>query len=171
MNIFKKILTSDNDSKFISDKTINYEVTSEGQIDFANEAIEILNPVLRQFDFKLLKLKITEYSTTIIWIRNKCYIDLGSSTHPHDAPNFYGIVLGEFKEDYYHYADLDCVGLWQLKAIQENSDNVNDTPFPIGADIKSSLIQSKEDLLKYGKGFLQGNLTEFYFARNKQWNQ
>jgi hypothetical protein len=171
MNIFKKHLTADNNSKVVSDKTINYEVASKEQIDFANEAIEILNPVLRQFDFKLLKLKITEYGTTIIWIRGKCYVDLQGNTHPHDSPGYFGIALGEFKEDYYHYADLDCVGLWRLKQIQENLDDVNDTPFPIGADIKPSLIQTKDDLIKYGIGFLQGDLTEFYHARNKQWNQ
>lgn len=171
MNIFKKYLTPVKIIKAVSDNTIHFEVTSKEQIDFANEAIEILNPVLGQFDFKLLKLKITEYSTTIIWLRNKCYIDLGSSTHPHDAINFYGIALGEFKEDYYHHADLDCVGLWRLKQIQEKLDDVNDTPFPIGADIKPSLIQTKDDLIKYGIGFLQGDLTEFYHARNKQWNQ
>ena len=171
MNIFKNYLTKDKDSKVTSDQTTNYEVTSEEQIDFVNGAIEILNPVLRQFGFKLLKLKVTEYGSTIIWIKNKLYIDLGGNTHPHDAPNYYGIALGEFKGDHYHYADLDCVGLWRLKAIQENLDKVNDTLFPFGADIKPSLIQTKDDLLKYGKSFLEGDMTEFYNARNKQWNQ
>jgi hypothetical protein len=171
MNIIKKYFTSNRDSKEPSDQQENYEATSQAQIDFANEAIEIFNPVLKQFGFKLLKVKITKYATTIIWIKGKCYIDLGGNTHPHDAPNYYGIALGEFKEDHYHYADLDCVGLWRLKAIQEHLDKINDTPFPFGADIKPSLIQTKDELLKYGKGFLQGDLTEFYHARNKQWNR
>ncbi|MEJ7683669.1 MAG: hypothetical protein WKG06_38585 [Segetibacter sp.] len=93
MNIFKKLLTTDKDSKVTSDNTINYEVTSDEQIDFANGAIEIFNPVLKQFGFKLLKLKITEYGTTIIWIKDKCYIDLQGNTHPHDTPNYYGIDI------------------------------------------------------------------------------
>jgi hypothetical protein len=150
---------------------VNCEVTSEAQVDFANGVIEVFNPVLRQFGFKLLKLKITEFDTTIVWIKGKCYIELEGNTHPHDAPNYYGIALGEFKGDYYHYADRDGVGLWRLKAIQENLDIVNDTPFPFVDDIKPSLIQAKDDLLKYGKGFLEGNLTHFYDARSKQWKQ
>ena len=171
MNIFKKYLTSKEHPKVSSDKLENYEVTSEAQIDFANEAIEIFNPVLRQFSFNLLKLKITEYGTIIIWIKGKCYIDLQANTHPHDAPNYYGIALGEFKEDFYHYADLDCVGLWCIKATEENLEKVNDTPFPFGEDIKASLIKTKDDLLKYGKSFLRGDLTEFYNARKLQWNR
>lgn len=170
MNIFRKYLTSDRESQMSSVKHVNFEVTSQEQIDFANGAIEIFNPVMKQFGFKLFKLKITEYVTTIIWIKGKCYININGNTHPHDSPNYYGIALGEFNEDYYHYADLDCVGLWQLKAIQESLDKVNDTPFPFGGDIQPSLNQTKDELLKYGKSFLQGDLTQFYFARNKQWN-
>jgi hypothetical protein len=88
MNIFNKYFSTNKNSKVTSDNTIIYEVTPAEQIDFANEAVEIFNPVLRQFGFNLLKLNITEYRTTIIWIKNKCYIDLGSNTHPHDAPSF-----------------------------------------------------------------------------------
>lgn len=171
MNIFKKHFSTDKHSKVTSDKTINIEMTSEEQIDFANEAIAILNPILRQFGFKLLQLKITAYGTTIIWIKDKCYINLEGNTHPHDAPNYYGIALGEFKEDYFHYSDLDSVGLWRLKAIQENLDKINDTPFPFGVDLEPSLTKMKDDLLQYGESFLLGDLTEFYYARDKQWNQ
>lgn len=169
MNIFRKYLTSKRESQESSIKQGNFEVTSQEQIDFANGAIEILNPVMKQFGFKLLKLKIAEYSTSIIWIKGKRYININGNTHPHDSPNYYGIALGEFEKDYYHYADVDCVGLWQLKAIQEHLNRVNDTPFPSGDDIQSSLIQTKDELLKYGKPFLQGDLTQFYYARSKQW--
>jgi hypothetical protein len=171
MNIFKKYFSPKKNEALASDLSIHNEVTPIEQIDFANEAIEILHPVLRQYGFSLLKMNVSEYSTSIIWIKNKCYIDLGSNTHPHDAPYFYAVALGEFKEDYYRYADLDCVGLWRLKAIQDNVNEVHDTPFPFGADIKPSLAQTKDDLLNYGRKFLEGDLTEFYFARNKQWNQ
>jgi hypothetical protein len=171
MNIFTKYFSTNKNSNVTTEKTINYEASSPEHIDFANEAVEILNPVLRKFGFNLLKVNITEYRTTIVWIKNKNYIELGGNTHPHDAPSFFGIILGEFKEDNYHYADLDCVGLWRLKAIQENLDKVNDTPFPFGANIKPSLIQIKDDLLKYGKSFLEGDMLDFYNARNKQWNQ
>lgn len=171
MNILKKYLSRSNASNPISEKRINYVVTSQEQIDFANGAIEIFNPVLRQFGFNLFKLEITEYGTSIIWIKDKCYIDFSGNTHPHDAPAYYGIALGEFKEEYFHYADLDCVGLWRLKAIQENIDNVNDTPFPFGADIQLSLLKTMEELLKYGKSFLQGDLTDFYIARKQEWKQ
>lgn len=153
-----------------SDKQVNFEISSQEQIDFANGAIEIFNPVMKQFGFKLLKLKITKYGTTIIWLKGRCYIEINGNTHPHDSPNYYGIALGEFKEDYYHYADHDYVGLWRLKAIQESLDKVDDTPFPFGDDIQSSLIQTKDELLKYGISFLQGDLTLFYYARNMQRN-
>jgi hypothetical protein len=171
MNIFERLIASDKGAQELPNNQVNVEITPDKQIDFANGVIDILHPVMKQYGFKLLKFKITEYGTTIIWIKGKCYIDLGGNTHPHDSPNYYGIALGEFKEDFYHYADLDCVGLWRLKAIQENLDKVNDTPFPFGDDIQPSLIQTKDDLLKYGKSFLQGDLNQFYFARNKQWNQ
>jgi hypothetical protein len=171
MNIFKSLFSTDKEFQESFDKQLNFEVTSEEQVEFANEAIEIFNPLMKQFGFKLLKVKITKYGTTIIWIKGKCYVDLGGNTHPLDAPSYFGIALGEFKEDYYHYSDLDCVGLWLLKAIQDNSDKVKNTPFPFGDDIQPSLIQTKHDLLKYAKSFLEGDLTQFYVARNKQWQQ
>lgn len=171
MNMLNKLFSALKKSEETSSNIVNYEVTSSEQIEFANAAIEIFNPVLRHFGFNLLKLKITEYSSTVIWIKNKCYIDLSSNTHPKDAPNYYGILLGEFKEDYYHYSDLDCVGLWRLKSIQDNFKMINETPFPLGEDIKPSLIQTIEDLIKYGNGFLQGDLKQFYQARKIQWNK
>lgn len=131
IHILNKIFSSDKNSKELTENIINYEIASQDQIDFANGAIEVFNPLMKQFRFKLLKLKITEYGTTIIWIKEKCYVDLGGNTHPHDAPSYYGIALGEFKEDYYHYSDLDCVGLWRLKSIQENIDSIKDTAFPL----------------------------------------
>jgi hypothetical protein len=167
MNIFKRLIASDKEAQELSNNYVNVEITPDEQIDFANGAIDILNPVMKQYGFKLLKFKITEYGTTIIWIKGKCYIDLGGNTHFHDSPSYYGIALGEFKEDYYHHADLDCVGLWRLKAIHDKLDTIKDTPFPFGNDIQPSLIQAKHDLLKYAKSFLKGDLTQFYFARNK----
>ena len=72
MNIFNKYFSKDKNLKVISDEKINYEVTPLEQIEFANEAVDIINPVLRQFGFNLLKINITEFGTTIIWIKNKC---------------------------------------------------------------------------------------------------
>lgn len=171
MNIIRKYLVSGKKSDVSTENQVNYERTSQEQVDFANGAIEIFNPVMKQFGFDLLNLKVTEYSTSIIWIKGKCYLEIRGNTHPHDSPNYYGIALGEFKEEYFHYSELDCVGLWQLKAIQDSLDKVSDTPFPFGANIQLSLIQTRDELLKYGKTFLQGDLTHFYFARSKQWNQ
>ncbi len=138
------------------------------QIDFANGAMAIFNPVMEQFGFKLVKRETTQYSTTIIWLKGKQYVDLSSNTHPHDAPHFYSIVLGEGNTEHYQYSDLDCVGLWRLKAIHDDLDTIKDTPFPIGKDIAPSLMQTRNDLLTYAKSFLEGDLTAFYVARNKQ---
>ena len=171
MNILRKIFGPEKEAQEPAEVHVNYEVISVEQIHFANEAIEIFNPVMKQFGFQLLKLKISEYSTRIIWIKDKCYVDLGGNTHPHDSPNYYGIALGEFKGAYYYYLDLDCVGLWHLKAIQENLAKIKDTPFPLGQDLQTSLTQTKNDLLKYAKSFLEGDLTQFYFARKTQWSQ
>lgn len=171
MNIFRKLFASNPESQDNSVNQSNSEITSKEHIEFANAAIEVFNPLMRKFGFNLLQFKITEYNTTIIWIKGKCYIDFGANTHPHDSPSYYGIALGEFKGDYYHYAEVDSVGLWRLKAIQDNLDSVEDTLFPFGADIGPSLIETKDDLLKYAKRFLENDLTQFYIAREKQWNQ
>jgi hypothetical protein len=178
MNIFKKIFSSEKKIQGFSENNLDFEVTpseqevsSMEQIDFANGAIEILNPLMRQFGFKLLKLKITEYGTTIIWLKGKCYADLRANTHPHDAPAYYGIALGEFNGDHYHYSELDSVGFWRLKALQIPLDSIDDTPFPFGENIKPSLIKTSNDLLRYAKNFLEGDLTQFYYARSKQWNK
>ena len=168
MNIFKKNHTSKKETNFSSVKAINYEVISEEQIEFANRAIEIFNPVFKNYGFKLFHFNVTTYGSKIIWIKNNCYIELSSNTHPHDVPNNYGILLGEFKGDFFQYDDEDCVGLWLLKAIQDNLEKVADTPFPIGEEIDLSLNQTKDELLKYGKSFLNGDLTDFYYARKKQ---
>ncbi len=147
------------------------EFASENHLDFADGLIEIFYPMLKQYGFKLLKLKITEYSSTLVWIKGNCYIDIGGNTHPHDAPFYYGISLGEYKGEYYNYSEFDSVGLYYLKIIQDNLDTVKETPFPLGKEIEQILIQTKNDLFNYGKDFLEGDLTKFYFARNKYRNE
>jgi hypothetical protein len=48
-------------------------------------------------------------------------------------------------------------------------DRIDDTPFPLGIDVQKSLDSTKDDLLKYGSGFLRGDMNAFYEARNRQW--
>jgi hypothetical protein len=168
MNIFNKIFGAVPENKVLADKGGNIEPGSIEQIEFANGAIDIFNTVLKQHGFNLFKLNITEYSSTIIWIKGNCYVELGGITHPHDAPYYYGIALGEFKGDYYYYSETDCIGLWRLKAIQEPLDLIKDTPFPFKENIEPSLVQMRDDLLKYAKTFLEGDLSQFYHARENK---
>ena len=50
-----------------------------------------------------------------------------------------------------------------------NLDTIKNIPFPLGDDIQPSLNQTRNDLLKYAKSFLEGDMTQFYAARDKQW--
>jgi hypothetical protein len=169
MRVFKNLTVKLNQNQLLDDSGVQYQKVSEVHLDFVNCAVDLFNPTLKEYGFKLLKLQNTEFGSKIIWIKGNCYIELWSNTHPHDSPSFYGVLLGEFKGDHYHYMDTDCVGLWRLEAIEENLDNVDDTPFPQKDDMQTSLESTKEDLLKYGSGFLQGDMNAFYEARNRQW--
>ena len=137
------------------------------QIEFINEVLEVFNDALSSYNFTLFRKEVKAFGCEIIWIKNKSYIIIFQNTHPHDAPGHFGILLGEFKGDTYKYDEDECIGLWQMKLNKDNSEASINNHLPLKKDLKTKLLKEKEDLLKYGQGFLNGNLNDFYMIKDK----
>jgi hypothetical protein len=148
-----------------SEKT---EKPSPEQKLFAEKAIEIVIPTFEQFGFKKHRIERKEYSSTIIYRKDKQYLEISSNTHPRDYPNYYNIVLGEGNsEDFFEY-DWNSVALWRFKKEINPELKATEYEFPKDNGIEPSLKNANSELLKYGLTFLNGELELFHKVRKEQ---
>jgi hypothetical protein len=144
------------------------ERPSPAHIAFAKSAREIIGNTIKQFGFKFYRKEIISWHTSIIYRKNKQYIEIAANTHPIDAPSYYNIVLGEGDSDDFMEWDWNSVALWRIKEAVEPSAKISEYSFPRDEKIVYSLTHAKEELLKYGNTFLEGDLTLFHKIRKEQ---
>jgi hypothetical protein len=148
-----------------SEKT---EKPSPEQKLFSEKCIEILIPTFEKFGFEKHRIEIEEYSSTIIYRKNKQYLKITSTTYPRDYPYCYNIVFGEGdSEDFYEY-DWNSIALWKLKQKIEPKLKASEYSFPNEKGINPSLENTNNELLEFGITFLNGNLNLFYEIRKEQ---
>jgi len=135
---------------------------------FAENVLEIIGPTVERFDFVKDKRKIEECFTSIVFRKNTQYVKISGSTYPTDYPYTYNVIFGEGdSEDVFEF-DWNSVALWRLKNKIEHSTGSKEYNFPYGDKVKLSLLNAKDDLIKYGDSFLRGDLTLFYETRSEQ---
>jgi hypothetical protein len=136
------------------------------QIKFANTVLEIFNPTLESYGFIRTEIKVTEYSTKIIFRKEKQYIKIEGTTYPTDYPHWYDILLGEditSKE----LNIWDWVTLYQLKNKIECNNLSSEYNFPFKGEEESNIINAKNELTKYARSFLNGDMVLFYQTRSR----
>ena len=154
----------------IKSKSESVEIlkASAEQTLFAENALEILSPIIESFCFERIKTKIEKYSTQIIFKKENQYIKICSSTYPTDYPYSYNIVLGEGDSESFPETDWNSIALWGLKKQIEPNSKAKEYDFPYNEKVAFSIENAKDELIKFGISFLKGHLEEFYKARKEQ---
>jgi len=141
---------------------------SPEHIAFSDSIKEIVGPTLEQYGFKFHRQEIERWFTTIIYRKEQQYIKISGSTHWHDYPDSFNVILGEGdSEDFFEY-DWNSVALWRLKETIEPTTKAKEYSFPRGEAIPHSVSNANDEILKYGLTFLKGDLTLFFETRKNQ---
>jgi len=141
---------------------------SLNHIAFTDKALDIFSSEMEKFGFLRHWTEIEPNSTTIVFRKDKQYIKIDGSTEPRDLNDCYNIILGEGdSEDFWEW-DWNSIALWRLKQAIDPKAKAQEYSFPFGDKISYSLINAKNELLKYGQTFLNGDLALFHNTRQKQ---
>lgn len=144
------------------------EPPSQEHLEIAKSARDILGEVIEPFGFQLHREEVEKEFTTLTYRHAKRYIKLSATTHWHDHPSHYNIILGEGdSEDVFEYR-WNSVALWRLKKELDPTAKAKSYPFPFDDKVEPSLIHAKEELLQYGDSFLNNDLTLFHKIRKEQ---
>jgi len=140
------------------------------QVAFSKEILKIIKPEILKFGFKKYTTKNEEYYTNLVFRKSNQYIRIEGTNYPRDYPYFWNIILGEGSSDDFFEYDWNSVALWHLKNKIENEICNKEYPFPTENELSYSILNAKNELLKFGQSFLLGNLELFYEVR-KEINQ
>ena len=141
---------------------------SPEHIAFSTSIKTIIGETLKQYGFEFHRQEVDRWFTTIIYRNDKRYIKISGSTHWHDHPASYNIILGEGdSEDFYEY-DWNSIALWRLKKTINPTLKAQEYSFPRDEKIRYSVENAKDELLKFGETFLNNDLTLFYETRKNQ---
>jgi hypothetical protein len=161
LNFFKQNIKLNNE-------TVETEKASTEQTLFAENALEILSPKIESFGFERTKTKIEKHFTQIIFRKENQYLKISGSTYPTDYPYSYNIILGEGDSENFPETDWNSISLWRLKKQIEPNSVAKEYEFPFNEKVKFSLENAKEELIKFGITFLNGDLDKFHEARKEQ---
>lgn len=144
------------------------EPPSQEHLEFAKRARGILGEALEQFGFELHHEEVKKDFTILTYRHAKRYIKVSATTHWHDHPSHYNIIMGTGdSEDAFEYR-WNSIALWRLKTELAPTTEAASYPFPFDEKIETSLLHAKEDLLQYGDSFLNNDLTLFHKIRKEQ---
>jgi hypothetical protein len=161
LNFFKQ-------NRKLKNETVETEKASTEQLLFAENVLEILSHKIESFGFERTKTKIEKHFTQIIFKKENQYLKISGSTYPTDYPYSYNIILGEGDSENFPETDWNSISLWRLKKQIEPNSMAKEYEFPFNEKVKFSLENAKEELMKFGITFLNGDLDKFYEARKEQ---
>jgi len=91
-----------------------------------------------------------------------------STSYPTDYPYYYNIEFGQGDSDDFFEYDWNSIALWQLKKKIEIGAEALEYEFPFGDNVKMSVEKANNDLIKYGRAFLNGDIELFLQTRSEQ---
>lgn len=139
--------------------------SSYNEFAFAQVVLDIVGPTVEKHGFILHSKEIKQHSSTIIWRKNKQYVEVGSTTYPTDYPFYYNILLGEGDSENVLEYDWNSVAICALARITNPESNIGPYNFPFEDEIKKSVENANNHLITFGQTFLEGDLETFYKAR------
>ncbi|WP_139218351.1 hypothetical protein [Sunxiuqinia elliptica] len=138
---------------------------SRKHISFSNLALEIIGNPLEQNGFEFYRKKVETYFTTIIWTKEKQYVKLSASDFPTDYPYTFDIILGEGDCDDFFKSEWDSISISDIQRLTEPNRKYKGYDFPKKREFRAVLEKTKNELIEFGNGFLNGDLELFYEAR------
>lgn len=155
-------------NKKLNEESVKASKSSTEHILFADTVLEIISPAVEKFGFVRHRTEVEKHFTTIVFRKKNNYIKVSGTTYPTDYPYYYNIVLGEGdSEDFFEW-DWNSVALWRLKTKIDPKAKAEEFQFPYGDNVKYSVANAVNELLKYADTFLHGDMTLFYEARSEQ---
>jgi hypothetical protein len=142
-----------------SNKRVGEKPSAE-HLAFSESVKQIIGTVLEKYGYSLHKNETKNQHTSIVYLKPGYFIKIDASTDYRDAPGYYNISLGA-GNGAIDYTQWFAVALWWLKKEIEPNADAREYGFPKEADLFSNLSYAKEELLKYGKTILDGDLTLF----------
>lgn len=135
-------------------------------LDKFNQAvIENFDSFLASKGFKFHACKKEQYYYSRIYKKNNQYILIDANLNPKDYPYFWNVSLGEGTTEMPE-VDWNKIALWHLMKRLENPSakeyQINDLSMD---NIEEAIQSAKNELEKFGKTFLEGDLKIFYAVR------
>ena len=149
-------------------KSEKVEKPSLKQKLFTEKAIKIIVPTFEKFEFKKHNIKIGKVFSTITYRKKEQYLKISSTTHPKDYPHSYWISLGEGNSENLFEYDWNSVTLLDFQKEIKPNQELSNNEFPVESELKSSLENTKTELLEFGEPFFKGDLSLFYKIRKER---
>jgi hypothetical protein len=135
--------------------------------EFGRIVMASFKEALAHYGFKRELKETNKYSCKIIYGNGSRYIEIYANIHPRDYPPYSNIILGEGGRDFFE-SDWNSIALWRLKNYIQKEDHAFEYSLVEPLHLTVLLNTALDDLLKYGKSFLSGDLTLFYEVRANQ---
>jgi hypothetical protein len=119
---------------------------------------------LKQHDFQYVKERTEQYFYEIIYTKKKLYIKFEININPQDYPPYFNILLGDGSIDWPD-VDWNCIALWRYIEQSGKKNEMQKYSLEDLSKLEENLKKAKEDLIKYAKNFLNGDLLSFYRIR------
>jgi len=135
---------------------------------FIEKAMSIIGTSVETFGFVRHDIKIEEYFSKVTYRKGKLYIQIKGTTYPTDYPYSYNIVLGVGESENFNEWDWNSIALWRLINKMENKNDSKEYDFPFNDKIEISILNAKNELLKYADSFMKNDLKLFNEVLSEQ---
>ena len=144
---------------------------SKGLKVFTDSTLKIFDPTFTQYGFEQHLIKLEEYFVKIIYRKDNQYVKISGSIYPTDYPYSYNVILGDGDSDDFWESDWNSIALWKIKNKINPELKPLEYDFPFGNSVSPSLKKANQELIKYAKEFLNGDLELFIKIRKEQNNE
>ena len=145
-------------------EVVELKDASPEHLDFANAVLEVFDPIARKWEFTRQETRVTELYTQIRFLKENQGFTIVASTDDQDRPSNYNVILdGRHPREgnWYSFA------LWRLMRDAGVKAYATEYAFPTRENITPSLEVAANDLLRFGRSFLEGDLQLFEMSRRK----
>lgn len=131
---------------------------------FSKLIFDNFSEFLKQYGFQYIRKRIEKYFCEIIYAKQKLYISFEANIHPRDYPPYFNILLGEGSIGWPDY-DWNNIALWHFIKQTKEKNSIQEYSLEDSSKLEKNLERAKRDLIKYGRSFLNGDLSYFYQIR------
>ena len=125
------------------------------------EAEKSFSNYLNPFGFLMTKNERTGYDASILFVKEDRYVKLIFNNHPHDYPGYFNVILGVGK-DVFPESDYNSIAIWRFKRYIDENNTAKEYALVFEPQkVKTLISEAISDLDRYGRGFIEGDLSLF----------